>query len=132
MKSKTRFEKLFFAYLVIAAIAFALDAIRAFADPTTNAPSVTVAWDQSPEAMVNGYKVYWGVSMGNYTNSIAVPGRTNTVATISNLTRNVTYWITATCTATNGLESGYAIPVSYTTTGLPAPPFNVKATTLQP
>lgn len=107
-------------------------AFIALALPTTTPPSVTLAWDQSPDASVGSYFVYYGVAPGVYTNSVNVTGRSTTTATVPNLARGVKYYFAATCVTTNGLESGYSAEVSYTTLQLPAAPFNVRLTVASP
>ena len=113
--------------------AFALlGALPALADPTTNAPSVTLAWDAVNDPIVNGYGLYWGVASRSYTNFIVVTPQTNTICTVSNLVRNTTYYFAATSRATNGLESDFSVEVSYHTSPLPPRPENVRATTDKP
>lgn len=110
----------------------ALLATVCFADPTTKLPSVTLAWDQSPDPSVAGYSVYWGTSSRQYTNSISVSGIANTSCTVSNLARGTHYYFAATCVATNGLTSDYSLEVEYTTLNLPPVPFNLRVIVDQP
>lgn len=104
----------------------------ASAGPSTNAPSVTLAWDQVVDPAVNGYAVYWGTASRQYTNSILVNGQTNLTCTISNLARLTHYYFAATSRATNGLESDYSNEADYTTLALPPPPSGTKVTVKNP
>lgn len=83
---------------------------------STVSPSVTLAWDISPDPRVAGYNVYEGNASRNYTNTINA-GATNAL-TVRDLVRGATYFFAATCYATNGLESDYSVEVSYS---VPAP-----------
>ena len=80
------------------------------------AGSVTLTWDASPDASVTGYRVYYGVATGTYTNS-AVVGDVTT-ATFANLTDGVTYYFAAAAFDENGIESelsneaSYSVPVA--------------------
>lgn len=109
-----------------------LSATRVLADPTTNAPSVTLAWDRVMDPIVNGYAVYWGAAPRAYTNSIIVSGATNTTATVANLARGTTYYFAATSKATNGLESAYSSEVTYSTSPLPTAVMNLSVSTKSP
>lgn len=77
----------------------------------TNA-SVTLAWDASPDTNVVGYRIYWGVASGNYTNSQT--GDTNLTMTITNLVRLTTYYFVATAFDAQEAESEYSNECSYT------------------
>jgi Bacterial Ig domain len=74
------------------------------------APSITLAWDPSPDPSVIGYKVYWGVATRNYTNSLSAGSATT--LTISNLAIGPTYYFAATAFDTNGIESDYSVEAS--------------------
>ena len=78
---------------------------------TVKAASVTLAWDASPDASVVGYKVYFGVGSGAYTNSVTVTN--GLTCTITNLTVGVTYFFAATAYEINGIESDFSNEVSY-------------------
>lgn len=86
---------------------------------STNKPSVTLAWDASPDATVVGYRIYVGIASRSYTNSVPV-GNVLT-ATITNLAFSTQYYYTATAYDANGFESVYCNEVSYAT---PAPSTN--------
>lgn len=73
--------------------------------------SVTLAWDASPDPSVTGYRVYFGVRSGTYTNSAAV-GKVLT-ATLTNLTAGVTYYFAATAYDSSGTESTFSNEALY-------------------
>ena len=73
--------------------------------------SVALAWDASPDAAVAGYRVYYGVTSGTYTNSATVGNATN--ATVANLTDGVTYYFAAVAFDANGLESAFSNEAIY-------------------
>ena len=77
---------------------------------TFAAPSITLAWDPSPDSSVVGYKVYWGVATRNYTNSLSAGSATT--LTVSNLVVGRTYYFAATAYDTNGIESDYSVEAS--------------------
>ncbi len=69
-------------------------AVMFIASPVLQAASVTLTWSPSIDPTVVGYKVYYGVMSGVYTNSIDVGNVTNVV--ITNLADNTTYYFAAT------------------------------------
>src|SRR5882762_4373692 len=73
-------------------------------------PSITLAWDPSPDPSVVGYKVYWGIASRNYTNSLSAGSATT--LTVSNLVIGTPYFFAATAYDTNGIESDYSAEVS--------------------
>jgi hypothetical protein len=75
---------------------------HAYKAPTTNA-------DGTPLTDLGGYKVYYGLSSGNYTNSLDV-GNVTTYK-IYNLTPG-TYYFAVTAYDTSGNESDYSNEVS--------------------
>lgn len=77
-----------------------------FTSMNTFAGSVSLAWDPSPDATVVGYKVYYGVAPGNYTNSAAVGNVTN--ATLTGLDNGTTYYFAASSIDGNGFESDFS------------------------
>jgi len=76
------------------------------------AASVELEWDPNTEPQLAGYKVYWGNSSGNYTNSKNV-GNT-TFCTITGLDEGKTYYFAATAYDGDGTESGYSDQITYT------------------
>ena len=75
------------------------------------AAQVTLAWDPNTEPDLAGYKLYYGTSSGNYSNSIAV-GNVTTY-TVTNLSAGVTYYFALTALNSMLLESGYSNEISY-------------------
>src|ERR687892_220448 len=65
--------------------------------------SVTLAWDANSESDLAGYRIYYGQSSQSRTNRIEVVN--GTTATISNLSRGLTYSFVATAYNSSGLES---------------------------
>ena len=78
---------------------FAGSATLSWTRPTTNT-------DGTPLTDLAGYRIYYGTSSGNYTQSINA-GNVTTY-TVSNLTAGTTYYFVATAYDTSGYESGYS------------------------
>ncbi len=89
--------------LISAVTVFAGNATLTWDPPTTNA-------DGSPLTDLAGYKLYYGTSSGNYTNSIDV-GNVTTY-TVVNLTEGLTYFFVVSAYDTLGNESDYSNEVS--------------------
>ncbi|UCG07373.1 MAG: fibronectin type III domain-containing protein [Desulfobacterales bacterium] len=77
---------------------------------------VTLAWDANTEPDLDGYKVYYGTSSRNYTNSVDAGNITE--YTITGLTEGTTYYFAATAYDALDNESGYSAEVVYTITVL--------------
>lgn len=71
--------------------------------PLTNAK---LTWNRSTSSEVVGYRIYYGVASGNYTNSVVVGNVTN--HTISNLVNGVTYFFASKAYIANGNESSFS------------------------
>ena len=100
---------------------------HASALPSTNVvKSVGLAWNPSPDSIVNGYRVYYGVASRSYSTMIDAGSNTNLV--ISNLVMGTTYYFAATAYTTNGLESDFSAEAIYTVPGIPTPPSNLQVT----
>jgi hypothetical protein len=84
--------------------------------------SVTLAWNRSTSTNVTGYRVYYGASSRNYTNS-AVAGNVTT-NTVPGLASGVTYFFAVTAYNASGLESTFSNEIS-SVTGLPTIPISV-------
>jgi hypothetical protein len=85
-----------------------------------SAVSVRLAWDRSTEPLVTGYRLYYGTSSGNYTNSLDAGDRTD--YTITGLNAGATYYFAATAYTGTGDESTFSNETSYTLPGTtPAP-----------
>lgn len=92
--------------------------------PTNPAPSVTLAWDVSPDPTVVGYYVYQGYALNMFTNMINAGG-TNAVTIGSGLLkRGSTYYFAATCYTATGLESAFSTNLIWT---VPVPPPQVTS-----
>jgi hypothetical protein len=72
---------------------------------------VTLTWDPNPEPDLDGYKIYYGETSGNYTNVIDV-GNTET-CTVNGLVPGETYYFSATAYRA-GLESDFSNELPYT------------------
>ena len=73
---------------------------------------ITVAWNNSPESDVAGYKVYYGTTPGNYSNTILVGNATT--YTTNTLAEGYTYYFAVTAYDNNNNESGYSAEVHET------------------
>lgn len=95
----------------------------------TNPPArVQLAWDQSPEPTVIGYKIYWGNAVRAYTNVIDVPGRSTTTGFVTNLAWSTTYHFAATAYNAIGLESLFSDEAVWKSPDPPPSPTNLNAT----
>jgi len=83
-----------------------------FSAPAQALPSVTLAWNPSPDPSVVSYKVYYGVASHTYTQVVDAGKSTN--ATLSGLVAGVTYYFAVTAYNSLGLESSYSNEVGYT------------------
>ena len=72
---------------------------------------IKIKWTPNKEKRVAGYKIYYGNSSRNYTDSIDVGNKTS--YTISNLLDGKTYFIGITAYNLNGKESSYSNEISY-------------------
>jgi hypothetical protein len=88
--------------------------------------SITLAWDQSSDTNVAGYKIYDGVASHTYTNVVNAGSATN--ATISGLVQGTTYYFAATTYSSLGVESPFSSEVSYTVPILPGVQLRVTPT----
>jgi hypothetical protein len=75
-------------------------------------PSITLAWNPSPANNIAGYRLYLGLSSGNYATTLDVGATTN--ATLSNLTPGTKYFFAVTAYDTNRLESPFSGEINYT------------------
>ena len=75
--------------------------------------AVNLAWDASSDPNIAGYKLRYGTTSGNPSQTIDV-GKTTT-ATVSNLNDGTTYYFTVTSYNTAGVESQPSNEISYTT-----------------
>jgi fibronectin type 3 domain-containing protein len=72
---------------------------------------ISLTWDPNNEPTVDGYKLYYGTSSKNYSESIDIGN--NTKYTIKNLKRGQTYFIAVTAYDIEGNESGFSDEISY-------------------
>lgn len=74
-----------------------------------------LGWVHSNSQPVNAYRVYYGPSSGNYTNSLVVPY--STLATVPSLQEDSTYYFAVTSVLTNSngetLESDFSNEATY-------------------
>ena len=88
---------------------------------TATAASVNLAWNSNPEPDITGYKLSYGTSPGNYSNTLFAGTAANT--SVSGLTEGQTYYFVVKAVNAAGLESApsaevfYQAPVSGTTPG---------------
>ncbi len=102
-------------------IAMAVSCLMIFPQiPSFAAGSVVLAWDASPDATAVGYRIYYGVASGNYTNSATVGNVTN--ATLTGLADGVTYYFAAKAYNSIGDESIFSNETSYSVPGANVPP----------
>jgi len=80
------------------------------------ARSVTLAWDPSVDATVNGYRVHYGTTSQTYTKTLDTGS--NTVGTVEGLVAGKTYYFVVTAYTAQGVESVPSWEISYT---VPAP-----------
>jgi hypothetical protein len=73
--------------------------------------SIALAWNRSSTTNVTGYRVYYGVASGNYSNSIVAGNVTNN--TVPGLAGGVTYFFAVTAYNASGLESTFSNELSY-------------------
>jgi Bacterial Ig domain len=93
---------------------------------STQAQSVTLAWDANPSPGIVGYRLYQGGDSGTYTNVIAVGNVTSNQ--VSGLIPGATYFFAATDYDTNSLESAFSNEISYTVPLTTNPPPTLSMT----
>ncbi|HEY5743595.1 MAG TPA: fibronectin type III domain-containing protein, partial [Terrimicrobiaceae bacterium] len=77
--------------------------------------SITLAWDRSPSADVEGYKVYYGTTSGSLTQTLDVGNVTSAI--VSNLNEATTYYFAVSAYNSADLESEHLNEVSQKTLG---------------
>jgi len=71
---------------------------------------VTLEWDSNTEPDLDGYKVYYGTTVGSY--EFVVDVGNQTVYTVTGLDRGETYFFAATAYNVYGTESAYSSEIS--------------------
>ena len=73
--------------------------------------TVNLAWDRSPSVEVTGYRIYYGIASGNYSNSVV----TGNVASnsVAGLVGGVTYFLAVTAFDAAGVESPPSNEIRY-------------------
>jgi hypothetical protein len=94
-------------------LAFAIIGLLIVATGAKAVSNVTLTWSSSNDINATGYKVYYGGSSGNYTNSITVGNVTSFV--IPGLADGTTYYFAATTYDGTGDESGFSNETSFNT-----------------
>ena len=94
---------------------------------TSQALAERLVWDPS-SGEVDGYKVHYGTSSGNFTSSIDVGNVTDYSLDLLSLAENTTYYFTVTAYNSAG-DSSYSNIVSFTPgdTTPPLPPVGLQA-----
>ena len=97
-----------------------------------NAADVLLQWDPSPSPEVAGYRIYYGVTSGAYTNAVSV--EEVTTATISGLVTGTTYYFAATAFDAAGSECAFSNEASLTVgnSTAPAAPTNLRVVEIYP
>ena len=73
--------------------------------------NVRLAWDANTAPGISGYNVYYGETLGNYTNKVVAGNVTS--FSVAGLTEARTYYFVVTCQNASGLESDVSNYVSY-------------------
>ena len=92
----------------------------AFLSNSAEAAPVTLSWVANSESNISGYKIYYGLSSGNYS-SIINAGNSTTYH-FSNLSAGQTYYFVVTAYNSSGLESNYSSEKSLSIAGLAPTP----------
>lgn len=88
-----------------------LAALLPFLVAAAQAWSVTLGWNANQETDIAGYRVHYGTVAKPYASTVEV---TTTTATINSLRKGVSYTFAVTAFNTDGAESAYSLPISYT------------------
>ena len=72
---------------------------------------ISLAWSPNTESNLGGYRLYYGISSRNYSQTISVGLSTN--YTVTNLTDGEIYYFALTAVSAEGLESGYSNEIVY-------------------
>ena len=80
--------------------------------PTALAATVNLAWNPSTGSNIAGYRIYYGTSSRNYSNSVNAGNKTS--YSVSGLTAGKKYYFAATAYNTSNSESAYSSELAYT------------------
>ncbi len=85
--------------------------------PSYEKGTITIAWDSSNDPNVAGYRVYYGFSPKNYSNSINIEkpleSSSGTIQhTLINLAKGKQYYITVVALNKNNQQSNFSVEVS--------------------
>lgn len=78
-------------------------------------PSVTLAWNASPDPNIIEYQVYVGTASQSY--STVISAGNSTAVNITDLTQGATYYFAVTAINMLGIESSYSNEIIYTVPG---------------
>jgi len=107
--------KRLWSLLLLSLAAFSIDVMAiATGSATLSWAAPTQNSDGSPLLDLAGYKVYWGTSSGNYTNSVTLNGAGMTTYVVENLLSGTTYYFAVTSFNSDGLESDFSNEASKT------------------
>ena len=99
---------------------------------SANAATAILQWDPSPSPEAAGYRIYFGVASGDYTDTVSVG--VVTTATITGLVTGTKYYFAATAFDAAGSESEFSNEASLTvgsSTG-PVAPTNLRVVEIFP
>lgn len=91
------------------------------------AADATFTWTANTEANLAGYRVYYGLSTGVYSDHVEV-AKTETTVTVIGLVAGQTYYFAATAFDTDNFESDYSTEVVWTAPAANTPPVAVIQT----
>lgn len=100
--------------IIALGIALAIFTFHLFADPPVKYTSVRLAWDPSPSAFVNNYRLYYGAEGSAITNSVVVPSF-STTALVPGLFTRTSYVFFVVAVGNDGTQSLPSNRVRYTT-----------------
>lgn len=83
------------------------------------AAQANLSWNASTSSGVTGYKLYYGMASGGYSQSVDVGNATS--YTVASLENGKTYYFAAKAYNSTGNQSGYSSEVSYIVPALPTP-----------
>ncbi|MRS02929.1 hypothetical protein EG832_06855 [bacterium] len=103
----------------LVSIAFMVAMLISGLVPASFAGQAHLSWDASSSPGVAGYKLLYGTSSRNYTQSLDVGNTTS--YTVTGLDEGMKYYFAAAAYNTSSVQSGYSNEVAYTTPAAPPP-----------